>query len=99
MKKMLTQKILQFLINWLRSRFARGFRGKSKFGSVKPSKSLSYEHVHLLKISQLVKTKFRQKGWKMTVETITAPRAAEIVRRVRERNAGGSGGFSSPAQK
>ena len=90
MKKMLTQKILRFLINWLRSRFARRLQGKSKFCKPKPDKKLSSKHFHLLKISQLAKNNFRQKGWKITSETINSARAAEIVRFAIKRNANDS---------
>lgn len=63
MKKMLAQKIIQFLMNWLRSRFVQRTGGKSKFGNPKLHKKISPKHIHLLKASQLVKDGFRQKFW------------------------------------
>jgi len=62
MKKLFLNKVFWFLLNWLRSRFARKSGGKPKFGEMKRHKKLSPKHEHLLKVAQLLRNRFRQKA-------------------------------------
>lgn len=61
MKKLFMQKILPFLVNWIRSRFARRSDNEFKFGKTKREKKLSPRYIHLLKMAQIFKSNLRQK--------------------------------------
>jgi hypothetical protein len=62
MKKLILSKVFRFLFNWLRSRLApkRNGSGKPQFKSLGGGKKLSPRHEYLLKVSQLLKNRFRQ---------------------------------------
>ena len=63
MKKLLLNKVFWFLLNWLRSRFARKSGGKSKFSPIKRHKKLSPKQEHPLKVAQFFKSRLRQTAW------------------------------------
>ncbi len=63
MKHKLMQKLFWLLTDWLRSRFARRLSGKVKFSEMRRRKKLSFKHKHLLKVSKLLKNRFRQTVW------------------------------------
>ncbi len=64
MKNILLQKLFRLLSSWIRSRFTRHSNKKPEFGEMKRHKKLSPKHEHLLKISKILKNRFRQKAWR-----------------------------------
>jgi hypothetical protein len=63
MKKLLSNQVFWFSINWLRSPLAAKPGGKPDFSPVKRHKKLSPKHEHLLKVARLFKNRIRQMAW------------------------------------